>query len=93
MSETAMTPGAPDWRLTERPARLERRFNFDSYAETRDFLDRLAELSKEEGFYPDLSFGRTHVHVSVNARDDAKVGETDVSFANRVSRLVTGTAN
>lgn len=78
---------APGWRYTEKPPKLDRRFAFDAYAEARSFLDRLAELSKRENDYPDLSFGRTHVHVTINARDRQAIGEADIAFANRAAAL------
>ena len=36
------------WDLRQRPVRLERRFEFETYEETRDFLDRLGNLSEEK---------------------------------------------
>ena len=44
---------------------MTRRYEFASYGETRTFLHRLAEYSKEQGYYPDLNFGKTHVNVSI----------------------------
>ena len=46
---------------------MTRRYEFASYAETRVFLDRLAEYSKEQGYYPDLNFGKNHVNVSITS--------------------------
>ena len=35
-----------EWQERKRPVCLERRFEFDSYSATRDFLDRLGEPSE-----------------------------------------------
>lgn len=88
-----MTPAevesqAPGWQYVEKPPKLDRRFGFNSYAETKAFLDKLADLSKQEAYYPDLSFGRTHVHVTINARDQSAISPADVSFASRTAALV-----
>ena len=47
----------------ERQPPLNRRFEFASYAETRQFLDRLADLSKREDYYPNVSFGKTYANM------------------------------
>jgi pterin-4a-carbinolamine dehydratase len=57
------------WQERVRPVRLERRYEFDSYAELRDFLDRAAELSEREGFYPDMGFGRDYVNITIPAEE------------------------
>lgn len=46
---------------------MTRRYEFTSYSEMRAFLDRLAEYSKEQGYYPDLNFGKNHVNVSITS--------------------------
>ena len=80
---------APDWQYTEKPPKLDRRFGFDSYGDTKAFLDKLAGLSKQENYYPDLSFGKTHVHVTINARDEKTIGETDIAFAQKAAALAS----
>lgn len=85
MSDNTNT--TPGWIRNERPAHLFRRFEFGAYAETRAFLDRLAELSKESGYYPDIGFGKTHANITINARDGKALGPEDLDFAQRVNEL------
>jgi pterin-4a-carbinolamine dehydratase len=81
-------PRCPEgWTEVERPPSLYRRFEFAAYSETRSFLDRLASLSKETGLYPDLSFARTHVNVTVCASDDSAVGAEERDFAVRAEEI------
>lgn len=75
------------WRHHERPAHLFRRFEFGTYGDTRAFLDRLAALSEETGYYPDIGFGKTHANITIHARDAVAIGAQDVDFARRVSGL------
>jgi 4a-hydroxytetrahydrobiopterin dehydratase len=75
------------WTEVERPPSLYRRFEFAAYSETRVFLDRLAGLSKETGLYPDLSFARTHVNVTVYNEDAAAVGAEARTFAARAEAI------
>jgi len=66
---------------------LFRRFEFGDYAATRGFLDALEQLSKDQGYYPDLSFASKHVNVTVQARDGKALNQVDYEFAARVSAL------
>jgi 4a-hydroxytetrahydrobiopterin dehydratase len=55
------------WQERARPARLERRYEFDNYAALSDFLDNAARISEREGLYPDISFGRDYVNITIHA--------------------------
>ena len=82
-----MSEQAPiGWQVHKKPASLQRRFDFASYAETRSFLDLMTELSERTGYYPDLNFGKTHVNVSV-APSEGELGSAEYSFAEQVDAL------
>ncbi len=77
------------WTHRQRPERLERRIEFVDYETTRLFLERLEALSEQEQRYPDISFGRTYVNLTVRAaEDDAPIGEAEHGFAAAVDALV-----
>lgn len=86
-------PLAPDgWTEVEQPSSLYRRFEFAAYPEARAFLDRLAGLSKETGLYPDLSFSRTYVNVTVYGSGGTAVGAEAREFAARAGALAAAYA-
>jgi len=87
MSSSPVSPSAPGWEARERPPMLFRRFEFGDYAATRAFLDALEKLSKDQGYYPDLSFASKHVNVTVQARDGQALAPLDYEFATRVTAL------
>ena len=60
------------WDQRNRPIRLERRFEFENYSATRDFLDRLGELSESKNIFPDISFGKTYVNITIRPESEAK---------------------
>mgnify|MGYP001058006508 CR=1 FL=1 len=64
----------------QRPPLMTRRFEFESYAQTRSFLDLLTGLSERTGYYPDLNFGKTYVSVNI-APDAGALAETEFTFA------------
>ena len=66
---------------------LNRRFEFASYAGTRQFLDQMADLSKREDYYPDVSFGKTYVNVSIDGEGQAALSERKSTFIAEVEAL------
>ena len=77
------------WQERKRPVCLERRFEFDSYDATRDFLDRLGEHSEATQRFPDISFGRTYVNITLRPDDEAAVlSDVDRAFAAEIDALI-----
>ena len=80
------------WTPRPKPDRvewLERRIEFDDYASNRAFLDRLSVFCDTEGRYPDISFGRTYVNITLRAEEEgADIGEADHAFAAAIDGLV-----
>ena len=58
------------WAERKRPARLERQFEFDNYEQTRDFLDKAADLAEREDYYPDMNFAQTRVSMTLYPKDE-----------------------
>ncbi len=75
------------WTQVERPPSMFRRFEFSSYAATRAFLDRLAALSEETGFFPDLGFAAKHVNVTLYGAGGGPPGRLEAEFARRAAAL------
>jgi 4a-hydroxytetrahydrobiopterin dehydratase len=68
---------------------LERRVEFDDYSSNRAFLDRLNEFCEARGRYPDISFGRTYVNITLRAETEgAAIGEADHAFAAAIDELL-----
>ncbi len=77
----------PGWQKQDLPPMLTRRFEFESYGMTRQFLDAVAKLSEEAALYPNLSFGKTYVSVTIDS-DGKKIGPDAVSLAQKIDSLV-----
>jgi len=73
----------------DQPERLERRLEFDDYASTRDFLDRLNSLCEVQQRFPDISFGRTYVNLTVRAEaEGSPIGVPDWAFSAAIDALI-----
>ena len=80
------------WKERTRPNRLERRFEFQTYEETRDFLDRLGDLCEKSKRYPDVSFGKTYVNLTLQPEvesSDGKISDSDKDLAFKIDQLVS----
>jgi 4a-hydroxytetrahydrobiopterin dehydratase len=76
------------WTQRPRPDRLERRIEFDDYESTRSFLERLNTLAESEGRFPDISFGRTYVNLTLRPDEEQAVGAVDQAFAAAIDALL-----
>jgi pterin-4a-carbinolamine dehydratase len=85
MSQTLALP--PGWKSVTTPPSLFARYEFASYTETREFLDRLAVLSEETRLYPDLGFGRTHVNVTIRGSSGGMPAGAELEYACRAAAL------
>lgn len=69
---------------------LERRIEFADYAATRDFLERLNDLCEAQQRFPDISFGRTYVNLTLRGESDtATVGDAEQGFAAAIDALLS----
>ena len=79
------------WVQRKRPIRLERRFEFETYELTRDFLDCLGELSEAKKLFPDISFGKTYVNITLRPESEeegAHVTDLENKFAAEIDGLI-----
>jgi 4a-hydroxytetrahydrobiopterin dehydratase len=77
------------WTQRPRPDRLERRIEFSDYEATRVFLERLNTLSEQQSRFPDISFGRTYVNITLRSEEeDGAIGEVDQAFALAIDGLL-----
>ena len=78
----------PQWQERPRPARLERRYEFENYEALRRFLDDAADLSEREGLYPDMGFARDYVNITIHADEDGReLAEKQRRFAQLLDDL------
>lgn len=89
MNEKKVTDllNSSEWKVQKRANLMTKRYDFNSYDDMRDFLDELEDLSEQESYYPDLTFSRDHVNVSIKSRGD-ELAEIDFNFSKKVDLLI-----
>jgi 4a-hydroxytetrahydrobiopterin dehydratase len=87
MSEDSGQLTLPDgWESRGAQRTMFRRFSFDAYAQTRDFVDALSALTQAEGVHPqNINFARTYVNVTL---DPDAAGEPNRALAARINALL-----
>lgn len=78
------------WVARGKPATLFRRFEFESYAATRNFLDALAALAERSGTHPQsVSFGTTYANVTLQGAEGSAPGAQECALAQRINALLS----
>jgi 4a-hydroxytetrahydrobiopterin dehydratase len=76
------------WEARGKPLALFRRFEFERYSATRDFLDAMAVLSEQTGLHPqNINFGTTYVNVTLEGAEGCDPDEEVYAFARRINTL------
>lgn len=73
------------WESRGTQATLFRRFAFERYGQTRDFIDAVSALTQAGGVHPqNLNFGSTYANVTLDAN---AAGQVDAELAERINAL------
>ena len=73
------------WESRGTQATLFRRFAFERYGQTRDFIDAVSALTQASGVHPqNLNFGSTYANVTL---DPTASGAVDVKLAEAINAL------
>ena len=71
------------WNQRESPPRIEKRFEFEEYKKISIFLKKIDELCKEKNIYPNISFGKNFVSLSIFL-DSEKITSNEKEFSMRL---------
>lgn len=76
-----------EWENRKGSPVLNRRYTFNAYRQTRDFLDQLADFSKETGLHPHtINFGTTYVNLTIEGEGDVPSPES-IAMAGQIEAL------
>ena len=71
------------WNLRESPLRVEKRFEFEEYSRISNFMKMVDELCKEKNIYPNISFGKNFVSITIFLVSD-KLSNIEKDFSNQI---------
>ena len=71
------------WKQWESPSRIEKRFEFEEYQKISIFLKKTDELCKEKNIYPNISFGKNFVSITIFLGSE-KLSKIEKDFSNQI---------
>ena len=71
------------WNKRESPLRVEKRFEFEEYSRISKFMKMVDELCKLKNIYPNISFGKNFVSITVFLGSE-KLSKIEKDFSNQI---------
>ena len=67
---------------------LNKRFNFNNFIESQEFINKVGEISEDEGHHPDISFGCGYAEIKITTHAIEGLSENDFILAAKIDQLV-----
>jgi len=74
------------WNKRESPLRIEKRFEFEEYSKISKFMENIEKLCKEKNIYPNISFGKNFVSLSIFL-DKEEISSKEKNFSKDIDVL------
>ncbi len=74
------------WNERESPLRIEKRFEFEEYSKISKFMEKIEKLCKENDIYPNISFGKNFVSISIFL-DNKKISDNEKDFSKDIDKF------
>ena len=74
------------WNQRESPLRIEQRFEFEEYSKISKFMEKIDQLCKEKNIYPNISFGKNFVSVTIFL-DSQEISHFEKDFSNQIDKF------
>ena len=66
---------------------LNKRFNFNNFIESQEFINKVGEISEDEGHHPDISFGWGYAEIKITTHAIEGLSESDFILAAKIDQL------
>jgi len=74
------------WNKRESPLRIEKKFEFEKYSEISKFMGKIEKLCKEKDIYPNISFGKNFVSISIFL-DSKEISSKEKDFSKDIDKF------
>ena len=74
------------WNKRESPLRIEKRFEFEKYSKISNFMGKIERLCKEKDIYPNISFGKNFVSLSIFL-DKKEISNEEEDFSKDIDKF------
>ena len=66
---------------------LNKRFSFNNFLESQKFINKVGEISEDEGHHPDISFGWGYAEIKITTHAIEGLSENDFILAAKIDQL------
>ncbi len=66
---------------------LIKKFNFNNFIDSQDFINKVGEISEDEGHHPDISFGWGYAEIKITTHAIEGLSENDFILAAKIDQL------
>ncbi len=75
------------WNERESPSRIEKRFEFEQYSKISKFMEKIEKLCKERDIYPNISFGKNFVSISIFLEKEEILLDKEKDFSKDIDKF------
>jgi len=66
---------------------LEKKFTFQNFINSQDFINKVGEISEAEGHHPDISFGWGYAKIIITTHAIEGLSENDFILAAKIDQI------
>ena len=66
---------------------LEKNFQFKNFMNSKNFIDKISEISEKENHHPDISFGWAYAKIIITTHAIEGLSENDFILAAKIDQI------
>lgn len=74
-----------DWQATE--TKLYKKYEFEDFAESLNFINKIGALAEERDHHPDILFGWGYAEIFITTHDAGGITENDFALARKINEI------
>ena len=67
---------------------LIKKFNFKNFIDSQEFINKVGEISEDEGHHPDISFGWGYAEIKITTHAIEGLSENDFILAAKIDKII-----
>ncbi len=82
-----------DWNIVKNDKNiffLEKNFKFKNFQDSQDFVNKVGNISEEEGHHPDIIFGWGYAKINITTHAIEGLSENDFILAAKIDQIPNG---
>ena len=68
---------------------LSKKFKFDNFLKSQDFVNEVGKISEQEGHHPDILFGWGYAEIKVTTHAIKGLSENDFILAAKIDKITS----